>query len=98
MTPPLRKLSLTAHITFSVGWLGAVAGFLALSVAGLTSRDAEVVRGAYVAMDLTGRFVIVPMSLAALATGLVHALRTEWGVFRYYWVLLKLGMTMVATF
>ncbi len=34
MTPIVRKFALTAHITFSVGWLGAVAGFLALAIAG----------------------------------------------------------------
>lgn len=39
MTPALRKLNLTAHITSSVGWLGAVASFLALSIAGLTSTN-----------------------------------------------------------
>ncbi len=44
MTPRLRKLGLTAHIIFSVGWLGAVAGFLVLSIGGLTSQDAEMVR------------------------------------------------------
>ena len=53
MTSGLRKLVLTAHITFSVGWVGAVAGFLVLSIAGLSSRDAETVRGAYLAMNLT---------------------------------------------
>jgi len=42
-----RKLTITAHVSFSVGWLGAVAAFLVLSIAGLTSHDAEVVRGAY---------------------------------------------------
>jgi hypothetical protein len=36
MTPRLRKFALTAHVTSSVGWLGAVAAFLALAVAGLT--------------------------------------------------------------
>jgi hypothetical protein len=44
MTPTLRKLILTTHITVSVGWLGAVAAFLALAIAGLTSRDAQMVR------------------------------------------------------
>ncbi len=66
MTPRLRKLALTAHVTCSVGWLGAVASFLVLSIAGLTSQDAEVVRGAYLAMNLIGLFIIVPMSLALL--------------------------------
>lgn len=97
MTPRLRKLGLTAHIIFSVGWLGAVAGFLVLSIAGLTSQDAEVVRSAYLVMNLIGWFIIVPMSLAALATGLVQALGTEWGLLRHYWVLVKFLLTILAT-
>lgn len=68
MTLPLRKFALTAHVTSSVGWLGAVGGFLALAVAGLASPDAQVVRAACLAMELTGWFVIVPLSLASLPT------------------------------
>jgi hypothetical protein len=98
MTPTIRKLSITAHVTFSVGWLGAVAAFLVLSIAGLTSHDAEVVRGAYLSMDLISRFVIIPMCFAALATGLLQALGTPWGLFRYYWVVLKFGLAIFATF
>ena len=71
LTPRLRKLALTAHVTSSVGWLGAVVAFLALSVAGLTSQDPQTVQGAYLVMELTGWVVLVPLSLASLATGLV---------------------------
>ncbi|MBA3316870.1 MAG: hypothetical protein H0T50_02125 [Gemmatimonadales bacterium] len=60
MTPALRKSNLTAHVTASVGGLGAVAGFLVLGIAGLTSQDAEIVGGAYLAMNLLGQFMIVP--------------------------------------
>jgi hypothetical protein len=97
MTPALRKLNLTAHITSSVGWLGAVVSFLALSIAGLASRDAETVRGAYLAMKLIGEFIIVPLSIAALLTGLVQSLGTHWGLFRHYWVVVKLTMSIGAT-
>jgi hypothetical protein len=97
MTPALRKLTLTAHVTSSVGWLGAVAGFLALSIAGLTSHDPEIVRATYLAMNLLGLFIIVPLSLAALLTGLVQALGTHWGLFQYYWVLMKFMLTVGAT-
>jgi hypothetical protein len=90
MAPGLRKLVLTAHIVSSVGWLGAVAGFLALSVAGLTSQDPRLVRGVYLAMDLIVRQVIVPLALASLLIGIVQALGTTWGLFRHYWVLVKL--------
>ncbi len=97
MTPGLRKFALTAHVISSVGWLGAVAGFLALAVAGLTSRDAQMVRATYLAMGLTAKFVIVPLNLASLLTGLVQALGTKWGLFRHYWVLVKFLITILST-
>ena len=96
MTPRLRKLALTAHVTTSVGWLGAVAGVLALGIAGLTSEDARMVRAAYLGTELIWRFVIIPFGLAALLTGLVQALGTQWGLFRHYWVLAKFLLTLGA--
>ena len=60
MDPRLRLFALTAHVISSVAWLGAVASFLALALAGLMSADPQTSRGAYLAMDLTTRFVIVP--------------------------------------
>jgi hypothetical protein len=90
VTPGLTKLALTAHITASVGWLGAVAAFLALAAVGLTSEDAHVVRAVYLVLEPTGRYVLVPLSLASLLTGLVQSLGTKWGLFRHYWVLFKL--------
>ena len=97
MTPFFRKLGLTAHITFSVGWLGAVAAFLTLAIAGLTSQDTQMIRSAYISMELIAWFVIVPSNLGALLTGLVQALDTKWGLFRHYWVLVKFLLTIVAT-
>jgi hypothetical protein len=97
MTAGIRKLALTAHVGSSVGWLGAVAAFLVLSIAGLASADAEMVRAAYLAMNLIGEFMIVPLSLAALLTGLVQSLGTHWGLFKHYWVLTKFALTLVAT-
>jgi hypothetical protein len=97
MTPRLRKFALTAHVTFAVGWLGAVAAFLALAIAGLTSQDAQMVRSAYLAMELIARFVIVPLSFAPLLTGPVLSLGTKWGLFRHYWILAKLLITILST-
>lgn len=97
LSPRLRKLALTAHITSSVGWLGAVAAFLALAIAGLTGQDAQRVRAAYLAMELIGWSVIVPACFASLSTGLVMSLGTPWGLFRHYWVLAKLVIAALAT-
>lgn len=98
MPPALRKLALTLHVTASVGWTGAVASYVALAIAGLTSENPEVVRAAYIGMDLIVRYVIVPLSIAALVSGLVQSLGTTWGLFRHYWVLIKLALTAVGTF
>jgi hypothetical protein len=97
MTPRVRKLALTAHVTSSVGWLGAVVVFLALAVVGLTSDDAETVRGAYLVMVPAAWFVLVPLAFVSLLTGLVQALGTTWGLFRHYWILFKLLINVVAT-
>jgi hypothetical protein len=94
MTPRMRKLALTTHVTFSVGWLGAVAAYLALAIAALASSDTQAERSSFLAMELVGWFVIVPCSLAALLTGLVQSLGTEWGLFRHYWVLAKFLLTV----
>lgn len=77
--------------------LGAIAAFLALAIAGLTSRDASRIQAAYVAMDLIARAVITPLALAAVATGILQGLGTPWGLFRHYWVLIKLLATSFAT-
>ena len=97
MSPGVRKLALTAHVTSSVGWLGAVVAYLALVGAALARQDAQTVRAAWIALELTGWFAIVPLSLASLLTGLVQSLGTPWGLFRHYWVVFKLLLTVVAT-
>jgi hypothetical protein len=97
MSPGLRKFALAAHLAFSVGWIGTVVAYLALSVAAVTSQDAQTVRAAWIAMELTGWYVIVPLALASLLTGLVMALGTKWGLFRHYWVLFSFVLTVFAT-
>jgi hypothetical protein len=96
MTPTLRKLTLTAHIAASVGWIGADAAFLALAVAGLTGQDAQMVRATYLVMGLIAWRVIVPLSLAALLTGLIQSLGTHWGLFRHYWIVAKFLIVIFA--
>lgn len=97
LSPKARKLALTAHVTTSVGWLGAVLCFLALSIVGIASDTPTTVRAVYLAMASMGRWVLVPLSLASLATGLLQSLGTRWGLLRHYWVVIKLVMNVAAT-
>ena len=97
MSPGVRKAALIAHVTSSVGWLGAVAAFAVLAIVGLRSTNANEVTSAYVASDLVTRYMIVPLCFTALFTGLVQSLGTPWGLIRHYWVIAKLVLTVVAT-
>jgi hypothetical protein len=54
-------------------------------------------RSAWIAMELMGWSVIVPLALAALVTGVVISLGTPWGLVRHYWVLISFGLTILAT-
>lgn len=94
LSPAIRKGVLTVHLTASLGWLGSVAAYLVLAVAGLNSSDAMFVRGSYIGADLIMRFMIVPLSFGALTTGIVIALATPWGLFRHYWVVVTLVLNV----
>jgi hypothetical protein len=96
MPPRLRKFALTLHVMSSVGLLGSIAAFLALAIAGLRGQDAQMIRAAYPAMQVITRFVVVPLAIASLVTGLVQSLGTPWGLFRHYWVVVKLLLTVFA--
>jgi hypothetical protein len=97
LKPGMRKFLLTTHIIFSVGWAGAVAVFLAHAIVGLTTSDNNMMSAAYVAMCLSCWLVIVPANLGSLLTGLVQALCTPWGLFRHWWILIKLILTIGCT-
>jgi hypothetical protein len=97
MGPGLRKFALAVHLAFSVGWIGAVVVYVTLGVAAVASQDVHTIRAAWIAMELTGWYAIVPLALASLLTGIVMALGTKWGLFRHYWVLFSLVLTIVAT-
>jgi NADH:ubiquinone oxidoreductase subunit 6 (subunit J) len=88
---------LTGHVTSSVGWIGAVVVFLALAILGINSDDEQRVRGAYLVMEPLAWSVLVPLAFASLITGIVMSLGTPWGLFRHYWVVFKLLITVFAT-
>ncbi|MEP7003826.1 MAG: hypothetical protein ABI888_04735 [Chloroflexota bacterium] len=97
MSSRLRLFVLMVHVVSSVGWLGAVSCYLALTLVALPSPDAPAGRAAYVAMDLVTRLVIVPLALGSSLSGIVSSLGTSWGLLRHYWVLVKVLLALPAT-
>jgi hypothetical protein len=97
MAPDVRRFTLTAHVVSSVGWLGAAGVYLTLAVAVVASRDLEIVRTDYLTMKLIVWWVLVPLSVASLVTGIAAALGTRWALLQHYWVLFKLVLNLIAT-
>lgn len=57
----------TAHITFSIGWLGAVVAYLALAVVGFSTQEDDLIRSVYPSLELIGWYVVVPFCFADVA-------------------------------
>jgi len=96
MPPTLRRAALGVHVITSVSWIGAVVPYLALGIAAAMSDQPQTVRAAWVAMELTGWVVIVPLAVLAFLTGLLMSLGTVWGLVRHYWVIFAFVLTTVA--
>ena len=89
-----RNALLSIHIAATVSALGADLVILALGVAGFSGSDPRTV---YPAMSLIGSSIMAPFAIMSLATGLLLALLTRWGLFRYWWVTIKLAITALLT-
>lgn len=90
-----RKALLSVHVVVSVGWLGVHAGVLTLVAAGLAADGPQRAGELYGSAATLGGLLVPALSLTALASGLVCALGTPWGLFRHYWVAAKLALTAV---
>jgi len=86
----MRRLNLLLHVTASAGWWGAVLAFLVLAVAGTAAPHEAACR----ALVLTGWGAIVPLAALSSLTGLYMSLAGAWGLFKHWWVLFKVVITL----
>jgi hypothetical protein len=91
---PWRKFLLTVHVAASVSVLGADLVLLALGVASIGGADPVTI---YPAASLVAAWLVEPLALTALASGLALGLLTPWGLFTYWWVTIKLVIVAVLT-
>lgn len=97
IAPRLRRLLLAVHLGCSIGWIGAVCAYLALAFAVPATDDPEIVRAAWIGMELVGWYAIVPLAVGSLLTGILIGTVTRWGLLRHYWVVISLVGTTVLT-
>jgi Predicted integral membrane protein (DUF2269) len=94
LSPRVRRAVLTAHIVASVGLLGDVAAVLAVNVRAAISTDPGFASASYDLLQMFSFVFGIPLSFAALLTGLTLGLGSKWGVLRHAWVTAKLMLLL----
>ncbi|MFB9515525.1 hypothetical protein [Streptomyces purpureus] len=92
---PVRRALLVVHVAVSVSWLGLTLGLLTLGTTAYTTRDSSLTEAAYRAMKVFGDWLLAPVALTTLVSGLVLALGTPWGLARHRWVWIKFWLTVI---
>ena len=89
-----RQLLVFAHVVLSLGWMGAGAANVVLTSTAAVTGDVELRRACYLLVREIDTWLVIPGAFGALVSGLVLSLVTPWGLATYWWVLLKLGLTV----
>lgn len=94
MRSRIRRTIVVIHVIVSVALLGEVWGLVVLNTAAALTKDLELAHAAYRLMPLLVFAGGIPLSLIALITGITLGLTSHWGLFRYYWVVIKLVLVV----
>jgi hypothetical protein len=94
LRPATRRALLTVHIIAGVGLLGDVAAVLAINIRAATTDDPVLAAASY---ELLAMFTVlfgIPLSFAALGSGILLGMSSVWGVVRHAWVAAKLALLL----
>ncbi|UNO40917.1 DUF2269 domain-containing protein [Streptomyces sp. MST-110588] len=92
---PARRALLVVHVAVSVGWFGLTLGLLTLSVTGWATGSPDIAVVTHRAMKIFSDWLLIPVALLTLISGLVLALGTRWGLARHRWIVVKFWLTVV---
>ena len=93
----IRKINLIAHLSTSVSWLGSVLVFTVLAIIATNTIDNQISSSLVITLKYCTWFVILPLCLASFVTGVIQAIGTKWGLFKHYWIIVKLIITALST-
>lgn len=94
LTRPARRATLVVHVVSAAGWLGIALGLLALGITAATTESAPVLEASVRSMKTLVDWVVFPVALLTLLTGLLMALGSSWGLARHRWIYTKFWLTL----
>jgi hypothetical protein len=73
--------------------LGNMVAFLIFSITAAATGDKELVLACYQAMHILSNTSVKASTIGTTVTGILLSVWTKWGLVRYYWILVKEGLT-----
>jgi hypothetical protein len=89
-----RQTLIVAHYVSSLGWLGVGFCQLTLNVVALTTGDPALRHAAHEFAHILDRSLLTFLAVSSAVTGILLGVRTKWGLVRYWWVTVKLVVTV----
>jgi uncharacterized membrane protein len=92
-----RRIVLITHIASAGAWLGVDVAMAVLIVTALSTDDPGTLTFTLQALELVSIWPLLACGLLCLLSGIVLGLGGRWGLFRYWWVAVKLVLNLVLT-
>ncbi|MCF3118484.1 DUF2269 domain-containing protein [Streptomyces arenae] len=97
LSRPARRATLVVHVVGAAGWLGLTLGLLALALTAITTESPTSIEAAVRSMKVFTDWLVLPLALLTLLSGLLLSLGTPWGLARHRWVYAKFWLTLATT-
>ncbi len=91
-----RRWLLTLHLLFSGIMFGVAIVFLTLSITAANTNDEGVLKACYTSMHVLAKTSVRASTIGTLATGILLSVLTQWGLFKFYWIIVKEGLTILS--
>jgi ABC-type uncharacterized transport system permease subunit len=87
---------LTLHLVFAAIMLGNMVTFLILSITAAATDDIGVLKSCFTAMQVLAGSSVRAATIGTVVTGIVLSVMTHWGLIKYYWLIVKELLTILA--
>lgn len=91
-----RRWLLTLHLLFAAIMFGVAVGFLILSITAANTNDEGVLKACYTGMHVLAVTSVRASTIGTLVTGILLSVLTQWGLFKFYWIIVKEGLTLLS--
>ncbi|WP_077324373.1 hypothetical protein [Virgibacillus siamensis] len=90
-----KRWLLTAHILFSAIMFGNMVTFLILSITVASTNDGNLIESCYRIMHVLSSTSVKASTIATIITGILLSVLTKWGLFQFYWLIVKEVLTLM---